>query len=100
MTAVTTLVLTACASGEFQISQEDVQAAQEWAIFADAARAEAQGIRGTWLLYDYEAATCRWSRTQPDLAICRSPYVRSGNDRRVARQKYRRNADGNWRLVE
>jgi hypothetical protein len=85
---------------EFTIPAADLLAAAERANQADMARAHADGLQGTWISPEFAPARCRWSRTDPTLAVCqtRTRYA----DSRPWRERtghYRRDADGAWQVA-
>ena len=87
-------------SREFVIAAADLKAAAEHANQADMAKAHPDGLQGTWISPDFAPARCRWSRTDPALAVCqtRTRYEAS-RPWRERTGHYRRAADGAWQVA-
>jgi hypothetical protein len=86
--------------GAFTIAAAELKAAADRANQADMAKAGAEGLQGTWISPDFAPARCRWSRTDPGLAICqtRTRYEAS-RPWRERTGHYRRDADGAWQVA-
>lgn len=87
-------------SREFTIPAADLKAAADEANQIDMAKAHAEGLQGTWISPDFAPARCRWSRSDPTLAVCqtRTRYAAS-RPWRERTGHYRRDADGAWQVA-
>lgn len=90
------LALSACATGSFQISAAEQEEVEEAAIAADMAATHAEGLQGTWIGHKYDAAICRWSPSEPGIAVCRTRYHRGDRQWFPVVKRYRRDPDGDW----
>jgi hypothetical protein len=84
----------------FTILAAELKAAADEANQVDMAKAHAEGLQGTWISPDFAPARCRWSPSDPTLAICqtRTRYAAS-RPWRERTGHYRRGADGAWQVA-
>ena len=87
-------------SREFTIAAADLRAAADQANQIDMAKARADGLQGTWISPDFAPASCRWSRTDPTLAVCRTrTRYEASRPWRERVGHYRRDAGGVWQVA-
>lgn len=93
------LLLSGCATGGFEISAADQDAAVERRDNAQSAQMEAEGLHGGFFPVKHGEGRCRWAFLRPSVAVCRTSYETIGRQR-VATKRYRRDSDGDWELVD
>ena len=97
--ALLALTLSACASGAFQMTPAEQAEADEAAMLTDMRAASEEGLQATWIQNTYDLASCRWSDTDARIALCRSRYHRGDGRWLPSIVRYRRDAEGRWRLA-
>jgi hypothetical protein len=75
------------------------QEADEAATLTDMRAASEEGLQATWIQNTYDLASCRWSDTDARIALCRSRYHRGDGRWLPSIMRYRRDAEGRWRLA-
>jgi hypothetical protein len=87
-------------SAEFVIAAADLRVAADQANQIDMAKAHAEGLQGTWTSPDFAPAHCRWSPTDPALAVCRTrTRYEASRPWRERIGHYRRDGDGAWQVA-
>jgi hypothetical protein len=93
-------MLAGCASASFKISrQEQIEDVERVRARLDAGILAAGG----WVTYppmDYSTARCRWSATDPTLAVCRTRRTFLTRSWKPVTVHYRRDDLGRWAQVE
>ncbi len=94
------LLLSGCATGGFEISAADQDAAVERRHNAQSAQMEAEGLHGSFFPVRHGVGRCRWAWLKPSVAVCRTSYLTTSSRARVATKRYRRDSEGDWELVD